>query len=567
MTPNHPLLTAWYKIMFEINEMLLEKLLLKASKSLGKGRYPNLSEQDNDFLNQAQETALPLIDRLATTDRSDDYYSACLVFLAQALGNIRYNYERGERWAKRLYQEVDTALRNNLSRISRDMLLGILQAFYEARLEVPDSLKTEAADELIEDNVDSVDDEALREQGQRMINAFFAENPGLTAFELAGIFFQSLHSMPEYAIDPILVSLAENEQPVAQDAAILFLLHPNAAMRKRSTLVLAHLFADKSLSPTSLRRLITIRQWMPAAERLEVDTLIAAQRKRAVRFSDSPLPPDTVRYEASIFDGSGVQLIHFEIKRGKSTRIAGLLVKEKIGIRDAWITPESLPEKELRAGRKMLAQDSELIILPVSEAYVRQIASHYITLNNENGETPEPALLEIYEALGIDGWRAETADLDEILADLLHEMAPKGLSPTWIQESLARSGRLYEANELPSWFELSSRIDEVINRHTSLFKGRPHVNFDDALDELCATGFEYVRQKWTALFTWMALMVRSQPTSKNRLLWQDFATLAFVLAQGQPMGAIPLMESMIYESLHASIDSMKVRSGHLQGVS
>lgn len=559
----------WYKIMFELNEMLLEKLLLKVSKSLEKGKKPVLSNDDYEFLNMAQQTALPLIERLATADRSDEYHSACLVFFAQALGNIRYNYERGERWAKRLYQEVDTALRNNLSRISRDILFGILQAFYEARLEVPASLKDEAADELIEDGVDSsIDQEALREQGQVMINDFFAEHPGLTAFELAGIWFQPLHSLPEHAIDPILVSLAENEQPVAQDSAILFLLHPNAAMRKRSALLLAHLFGDKSLSPTSLRRLITIRQWMPVDERSDVDNLIAAQRKRAVAFADSPLPPDTVRYEASIFDGSGVQLIHFEIKRGKNTRIAGLLVKEKIGIRDAWITPEGLPEKELRAGRKMLAQDSELIILPVSEAYVRQIVSHYITLNNENGETPEPALLEIYEALGIDGWRAETADLDEILADLLHEMAPEGLSPTWTQESLARSGNLYESDEFPtSWFELSSRIDEVINRHTSLFKGRPHVNFDDALDELRATGFEYVRQKWTALFTWMALMVRSQPTSKNKLLWQDFATLAFVLAQGQPMGAIPLMESMICESLHASIHSLKTRSGHLQGVS
>jgi hypothetical protein len=135
----------------------------------------------------------------------------------------------------------------------------------------------------------------------------------------------------------------------------------------------------------------------------------------------------------------------------------------------------------------------------------------------------------------------------------------------WINESLERSGDWtdYEAFT-ESWFETSPSIDALINRHTALNKGRPKINFDDALHELAATGFEYVRQKWVALFFWMALMGKSCPNPNNDLLWEDFATLAYVLNDGMPMQDIPLMQCIIHDSLSISIDSIHERGSHLQ---
>ena len=398
-----------------------------------------------------------------------------------------------------------------------------------------------------------------------MIESFFEEQPDMTAFEVTDVLFQSLHAMPPETLCVIVSCLMESPRAAAQDAAVLFLLHPNAKNRVQAMNVLGELFERKSLTPESLRRLITIRQWSPVSERPPLDSLIAKQRKRGVLFAETPKPPTIVRYDASMFDGAGVQLIFFETQEGKHHRLGGLLVKHEVGIRDAWITPPRLSLKELRAIKKQMQQEHPLTMLQVDSDYVARIVSHYIALNNTNGETPESDLIEIHEHLGAQDWRAEPTFIETILSALIAEVNPDGMSSAWIEKSLKRSGDWIRYEEFTNpWFEVSPSIDALINRHTSLMNGKPKIKRDEALQELSSKGFELVRHKWVAMFSWMALMAKSQPIDDTPMLWKDFATLAFVLHQGQAMHDIPLMRSIVHDSLSISIDSMKERRSHLQ---
>jgi len=551
--------------MFNEFEALLDRLLIKMCKAIKKNKDPAFTEDERRFLDDSQKTSLLLIKKLAQGSKEPNYQMACSALFAHALTSLRYNYERHEVWAKRLYGKIGEALSQYAPHCSTDCVINIIQAFYEARLDVPEHFKEWSMEALAPDDASMPSPEALHAYGQNMVESLFEEQPDMTAFELSDLLFQSLHAMPPETLGVIVNCLLESPRTAAQDAAVLFLLHPNSKNRAQAINILSEISEHQSLTPESLRRLVIIRQWSPDGERQPIDTLIARQRKRGALFAETPKPPAIVRYEASMFDGSGVQLIFFETQQGKQHQLGGLLVKREVGIRDAWITPTHLPSKELRAVKKEMQQERPLVMLQVDGDYVARIVSHYIALNTNNDETPEPHLLEIHEHLGAPGWRAEPTSIETLLTALIAEVNPDGISAAWIEQSLERSGNWMGYEEFTeSWFEVSPNIDALINRHTLRINGTHQINRNAALQELSSKGFEALRYKWVELFSWMALMAKSQLIADNCMLWKDFATLAYVLHQGQAMHDIPLMQSMVHDSLSISIDSMKERGGYLQ---
>ena len=544
-------------------EPMLDKILVKVLASVSKQKQPSFTHKEMQFLDDAQKIILLLIDKLAAGSQTPDYQIACQSVLAQALTNLRYHYERDDVSAKRLYNQIDHALSEQASHFSHPCVVGIIQSFYAARLDVPDRFKALSLEMLGTAEKQTYSQSDVLAYGSELIEHILEDDPTLTAFELSNILFESLHGMPQETAASMVECLATNQHLVAKDTAILFLLHPNAAIRTL-TRSIASAYINQPLTPESLTRLVTIRQWSPISERQGLDQLIAHQRKCDIHFAPTRPAPEIVRYDASIMDGSGVQLILIETREGASCRIGGFLVKHGIGVRDAWMTGP-LHEKELRAHKRELQADQEFPLFQVSDAYAAQIISHYIVLNNNNGETPEPHVLELYEHLGAKAWRAEPTAIDDCLDALIKEINPEGLTPAWTNESLEHSDK-WIGNEVftRSWFETSPSIDAVINRHTVLRNGRQQVEFTFALDELNTTGFEFVRQKWTEHFFWMALMAKSQPTPENPRLWKDFATLAYVLRQGWAMKDIPLMQTMMYDSLELSLRSMSERGSYLQ---
>ena len=548
-------------------DRMLDKILIKVGKSLSSERPPVFTEAEMKLLEDAQHIVMPLISKLAVAPNQSLDLTACHGVLAQALTQLRYHYERDDVWAKRLHHQAGEALCKHMPDFSRDCVIGIIGAFYEARLEIPVTFNELCLDMLAGEEETMLSPDELDAYGLSMIDVFFKDKPDLTAFELSNILFSSMHAMPPGIVESIIDCLISHPRVIAQDAAILFLLHPDTETRVRAIKKICELLENRSVTPASLRRLVAIRQWWPTSERQMLDQLIGAQRKRGIQFADVTPPPGVIRYHASIFDGTGVQLILIEIQEGKGSRFAGLLVKHEIGIRDAWITPKNLTDKELYRIKKQIQTDQRLPMFTVNEEYVARIVSHYIAMNNSNDETPEPNLLEIDELLGSRAWRAEFTNIDTALTALVQDCFPDGVSPAWIKQSLERSGDLMNNESISqSWFEVHPGIDALISRHTSIEKDKHKVNAVEALSELNTTGFEFARKKWMGQFFWMALMARSQPTRDNPELWKDFATLAYVLQQNWPMRKVPLMHSMMHDSLYISIESMVERSMHLRGV-
>ena len=545
-------------------ESLLDRVLAKIHKSLLIEKPSKLTCKERDFLQDTPQIALLLITRLTQEPHERAYQEACLELLSQALELVRYNYERDEVWAVRLYNQIDKALQTNIAFLPREVLAGIFTAFYEARLELPSGFKEASLEAMSHDGHPPVSSlEEMRTYVDSLIESFFDDRPNLTPFELSDVLFQVLNSAGHESVDLMIDRLTESPRTTANEAAILFLLHPTKIMREHALDAIKRSYEKQTLTPLSLRRLVTIRQWWPADERAPLDHFIALQRKQGVGFSEIK-PKLTVHYEASMVDGAGVQLILFEVQEGTLYRIGGLLLKDAVGVRDAWMIPNLISKKELRTYRKKMKSEHPLTLNPISEDYVVRIISHYLALNNAHHETPEPALLDIYEYLGESAWRAESLNFKACLSELFQTLTPTQKSTEGISESLQRSGDwMFHEDFTFTWFETSASIDAMINRHTTLHKGKQNTQFEKALEELCTQGFESVREKWMMLFLWMALMEKSMPASNPNLLWKDFVVLAYVLEQGQPMQSIPLMQHMANRSLTISVDSLYERGGYL----
>lgn len=546
-------------------QRLLDKLVTKTSIALKKRKPPKLTPHEIDFMDDIQRTIPPLMEKLVSSPNQSLQQEACFILLSDALIQLRCYLERNEAWAQRLYQKVDCFFGEHLLKCSRESVMGVVGAFYEARLALPALIKESSTQALSGDPHEALSPEEFHAMGQHMVDSFFEEEEHVTAFALSALLFQPLQTMPPEAIDAMLESLMNSHRPIAQDAAVLFLLHPDEAIRMQTLRLLNEAFVTHAPTPDSLRRLIVIRQWWPMAQRQSLDQLIAEQRKRGLPFADNKPAPSSIRYYASLFDGSGVQMIFIETQHGGTSRAAGFSIKYGIGIRDVWLSPTEATEKEMRALRKNVHEESKLCLSEVSEEYVARITSHYIATNNSSrGETPELTLLELYEHLDACEWRSEFSTLDACLSALVSEAAPEGMSPEWIRLSLERGMAWMEREPYTkSWFETRQDIDALINRHTSIQRGKKKTNIAEAIHELHETGFESVRQKWMEQFVWMALMTKSQPAIKNQELWKDFTTLAYVLQQGWPMRKIPMMHRMIHDSLYISMESMAERAGHL----
>ena len=556
--------------MKDINKNILKKIINKTAKSAGNDEMPDLSNMEMTFIDNSQDSAVLLIDEIVKEQGDNNYRIACLWLLDKSISNLRYNYERNETWAKRLYSKIDKVLTENYYSFSQDSIIGIMGVFYNARLDIPEGFNALCMENLSGTNTETASEltqEEMEEKGNQMIESFFEGNENMHAFELIQILFSSLHGLPDEAIGPIIFLLTESPRQAAQEASILFLLHPKKHVREIAIHVLSEIYTKSPLPPESLTRLITIRQWSPSAEHEAIDSLITIQRKLNAKFSPKKKATDNVKFEASIFDGTGVQMIFFEIQSSNNPRVGGFLVKHAVGIRDAWLSPLNTPKSEINNVKEAIQSDINLPIFEVDAAYVSRIASHYIALNNANGETPEPDLLEIYECLGLNDWHSESTNFETLLSSLMKEISQEPPSKTWLKESFTRSEEWMEPyGPTGSWFETSNTIDALINRHTSIHEGQKQISFEKALDELSNTVFEDFRDKWSELFTWMSLVMKLTSEEDELFLWFDFATLAYAINQGYPLADIPLMQHMMHDSLAISMDSVQERGNQLHAI-
>lgn len=482
-------------------------------------------------------------------------YSACVFASDLCVNQLHSLSEYGNKLAARtLSQLMDHIAKTiNNGKHSISFWLPILNAFYESQVALSDNLKNAYFNLATDEEDELVDiDEGLHLDS---IRDLLKELSDLSDFDVAENFFAQSYAMPADFFADLLIDLYSIEE--GAEIALLTLLHPNTEVRAVVVHTLDSILPEVTLSSRSLSRLQAIMYWYPESYHPQFNRWIKAQRKKGVTFA-SDTSTSSLRIKASEVDGSGSQGIFVHVKKQKNNRLCGVLLKDRIGIKDAWVTP-IIPIKDV-ARYYDEAFDETVTLREVGIDYLQMMVEHFLALSIEQGEMFDLHLLELQELLGIH-LKPNKLDIEHLFTVFAIQISP--FTEETLQESFKRS-KSWAKNKrfTESWFIENPQVDKLVNRCSNFVDGVKVCRFEDAMDAVFAEEMELHRDKWAFHFLWIALWARAKP-KKNERIAEDSFYIAYAIHQGRPLHSIPLMQDICRQSVINSVETMRERGTHL----
>ncbi|KTD34056.1 hypothetical protein Lnau_2026 [Legionella nautarum] len=507
---------------------------------------------------QEPNLSLRLVELIETLDdeveQEQAYYSACVFALDICVAQLQSAQENGSKPAAKTLDELMSKITQaiNKGKHSLSFWLPILNAFYEVHVELSPALKNAYLD------LAGQEEDLISENETDHLNSIrdmIEELSDLSVYDIAENFFAQSYAMPADFFTDLILDLYSIDE--GQDIALLTLLHPKQEVREIVVATFEHLIDKITLSSTSLSRLQIIKTWYPTSYHEQFNQWIKIQRKKGVVFNTETEKP-TIRIKASEIDGSGAQGIFIHIKKNKKNRLAGLLLKQDLGIKDAWITPE-IGTKEVRKYYDEAFDDS-VTLREVDLSFLMMIVGHFLELTVSQHLMPDLHLLEIQELIGIH-FQPNSINIPHTVEDLSIQIMP--FTSEEMQASFKRSKTWMKNKRFAeSWYIENAHVDKLVNRCCTFVEGVKVCTLADARVEVFEHELEPQRDKWLFHFLWTALWARSK-IRKNEKIWQDSFFIAYAIYSGQPLVDIPIMHEICHQTVLNSIETMQDRRTYL----
>lgn len=487
-------------------------------------------------------------------DELSSLYSAYIFAFDMCITQLQQESELGNKLAKKILSKLMSALADtiNHSKHPLSFWLPILNAFYEVHVELTSELQDAYLNSACrEDNISPGDEGVYLESIRDLIN----DLEDMSVFDIAENFFAQSYAMPaDFFIDLIRDLYSIPEGP---DIALLGLLHPKRDVRQVVLETLGQIIPHILLSSISLSRLKAISDWYPKDEQVYFKQWIIHQRKQGVTFSNEPRMP-VFRIRASEIDGSGAQGIFIQLKNKRDNQLLGLLLKQSMGIKNAWITP-LISSKEVTSYYHEVF-DEQVVLRDIDAEYLLLITNHFLALTVERGDVPDLHLLAIQEALGLH-FIPEKIDIDEMIQQLGISIVP--FTPDSINQSLIKSASWLDTKPFAySWYIENSQIDKLVNRCCHFVDGVKVCRFEEAMHEVLNEYMELHRDDLLFHFLWNALWIKVAARSQEKV-WQDSYFIAYAIHVGTPLTAIPIIHEICRQSVANSIETMQDRKTYL----
>lgn len=511
-----------------------------------------------DFV-ESTELALPLVDFLTAVEEDEPealaYYSACIFVLEICISQLQSAADNNNNNAKKTLDKLMTYLTDAISRNEHNLTfwLPVLNAFYDANTPLSDELKNayyilaNNSTEIQEMDEDSHLD-AMRE--------FIKDYSDLSIYDIAENFFAQSSAMPADFFVDLVLDLYSIEE--GHEIALLTLLHPKAEVREIILATFESLIPQITLSSASLTRLQMIRNLYPKHYHPQIDNWLKIQRKKGVIFSRPTEHANILKIQASEVDGGGAQGIFIQIKKNRKNRICGLLLKQTIGIKDAWFTPCMTLQDISSFNREAI--DEDLTLRTVDVEYLRLMVNHFLDVTIEKGNIPDLHFLEIQEELGVQ-FLPERINIDEQMQVLSIAITPFTMEV--VDNSLKRSKNWLKTRKFAdSWFIEDSLIDKLVNSCSNIVDGVKICNIDEAVALVFDESMQKLRNEWIFHFLWMALWAKAK-VRKNEKLWEDNFIISYSIYSNQDLSTIPIMREICNKSIINSMQTMQERGTHL----
>jgi len=499
---------------------------------------------------------LEIINGLDEAKEEDDrgYFAACVYALDICVAQLQAAIEGGNKLANKTMQKLMSELATAIGchKHSIGFWLPVLNAFYEVSVELSDDLKNAYLELACEDDEHTGDEEI---EHLDSIRDLIHELADLSVFDIAENFFAQSYAMPPEFFADLVIDLYNIDE--GKDIAVLMLMHPKEAVRDVVVAMHEQLMEHITLSSQSLSRLQMIKEWYLPRYQPQFQRWIKQQRKKGVVFHTETSEP-TIRIKASEVDGSGAQGIFIHLQNKRKNRLCGLLFKQDVGIKDAWITPV-IPTKDIKRYYDEAFDDS-VTLRDVDLSYLLMMTSHFLALTIEHSRMPDLHLLEMQEELRLH-WRPCKLDVDDFIEQWAVQISP--FTPDMMHTSFQRS-KAWPKNKrfTESWYVENAHIDKLVNQCCSFVEGVKVCHFGDATALVFAKEMEPNRERWVFHFLWIALWLKVK-ARKNEKIWQDSFFIAYAIHTGMALDIIPILHEICHQSVVNSIETMENRRTHL----
>ena len=518
----------------------LARFARKIATDIQGDRPPDLTDELVGYIDQHPDDVFHSLDGLLDQLRRDNenaepLANAYLTLMSIQLESLRFRIDAEYDAAQEVVDAfqcriVELARSGDLSGTALAAITGVL---HEAK--IPPS------GDLIEVSGDMLSDPELHIEAGDDIQAILhtiAEQHGDDVFAIRESLSESFHVMPSQLRVAVADAMVENPSEAIRDAGALGVLDPDQGIRQRAAMSLFR--SAQTITPTTLRRLITIRGWWPEADRHLIDQTVRAARAHGIACA-SWQTADAGNILASAIDGSGAQGFLIATPAARRQRLSSVMVRHGTGILDAW---SGEPETRKRISATIAQAEEAAWMLPVSNDYFdHEIGRHLF--HSIRGETVPPVgLIQVAETIAATEWRPFRRGYEEVLDELSGEL-PNGLDrPDVIDDIIESSDRWGSIESVSdSWFEQGREVQGLLAEHD-----------DDCGEDILQRVLDEIvvprKAMWTERFVWTAMWLKE--ASPDRLLpWMHFTVLARELANGRSAAEIPLMENIAFTTLLA----------------
>lgn len=438
---------------------------LAASKRDARERRQLLSAMSLTMLRQPALGA-QLVTHMLTTSEESGGLEDMTDLLGTALDEARMAQEnqqaRGDAFLSAIEEALELAAAEGRLGLSQRLLFASIWASYE--LQAPRVLQLSQAE------MDAAQpDIAQARAAEAMIDQHFAnleKEAGGDVFMLHAALGEGFPAMPPELRDFVVQKTVLRPGDIYAELGIYWLLDREAAIRLAAARGLAKRLEAGLLTAENVARLVVLRSWMPQDSARELlDRILRDALRSGLTAATSSESWEVHEVLASLPDGGGAQTVAISLRSGRKRKVAMVLLKQRHGVKDAFIIPRS-SSRDLKQFLEQVLEETDALKVP--PAWLEQTLAMALAEGLEAGRPPAVGLIEIARLCGLSDLRPQA----QATADLLEEPAARleiaALSPQARGRLIARSGRWPRRHSIvDSWFEESDRAHELLEQPKS----------------------------------------------------------------------------------------------------
>jgi hypothetical protein len=518
------------------------------AKRIARKPDADIGVEDRGWLEQTPQV-LPVISETLISLASAGKRDEALILAYQGLLElqlefVRYRQDRGWDWADDMLEAFTDRLIavGNEVAIPRDDWFMMCTALTGARVPLSDSVQMALADAGFKPE----DDDGPPEQMMATLRGFMDELAKMvdSPFDVIHSLQNAGAMLPAALRGFMATELALSPHIMLRDAVPLMLLDDDAMVRKGAAGALEQTAHPDTMSPDSLRRAITLRNWIPAGDRPALDAAIRKARLAGVEIGAWPAPVAGLEFHASTIDGSGAQSLLAVGCPGKKGFFGGVLLRLGVGVVDTWA------DHDLSRGKiSKLLREAQMAAssFRVEKPFVDMMVEHAIGSAVEQANVPPAMLLEMAELLGGTEWKDRRLDIKAEANRMFDALNPADRSPEGIAAGFARGLEWITDDEaFASWFEDGPVVQKTLaNLPRTDHAGMAALVMTDILPTK--------RSEWAERFLIMALWSQASANAKQRCRAGDLTLVAHALAGDEPLETIPVMAVIAMQTVRATL--------------